>query len=875
MLDSKPARRALHTSFLAGLLAVAAAALPSCAEAEPGVTYVDQREDGVLAPRPNIIFVLADDLGYGDVGAYGQTRIQTPHIDALAAQGMRFSQAYATAPVCAPSRCGLLTGLHTAHCAVDRNAYPNTPLRQNDVTVAELLHSAGYATGFVGKWGLGGELSDGTPFATDSTPNARGFDHFFGYLDQGLAHDYYPDWLWRNGQRISYPENANGNNVTYSHDLFTEDALDYVHAHANSAQPFYLQLSYTIPHRENRVPDLGPYAGESWPAIEKAFAAMVTRMDRDIGALMDALDQHGISNQTLVILSSDNGPHQTQTDGQTHFADFFDSNGSLRGNKRDLYEGGIREPFIARWPAKIPAGTVSHHVLGLQDFLPTAAELSGAQLTQPTDGISFAPTLTGTGTQQQHDYLYWSFWETNAGPGETPARYAVRRGEWKLIQKASGGNELYDLATDPSESHDLASARPDIVLELLTLIQHANGSTPGSHCVIDGTDGADVIDGTYAGDEIRGLGGDDQIRGLDNDDVINGNMGNDKVNGNKGRDVLYGGKGDDEVHGGQGDDEVFGDLGNDRLYGDLGNDRLTGGDGNDELSGGDGDDRYILDGLGADRIEDSSGNDVGECMSGVAITSDQVDGSGTRILTFSTGGQVQVVGNAIEALQGCSSSPPPTSTCGGHGFWSTNMCTCDPGYGGGDCLSCADGWQPVGATCMPAHEVNGTGASESIDGTSGDDMVWGLDGDDNIRGLDGNDAINGNKGNDVVNGNKGRDEVRGGQGDDEVRGGADDDVVYGDLGNDQVYGDLGNDRLIGGDGNDELFGGDGDDHYMVDGLGTDYVVDTSGNDTAHCLPGVSVVGDGMDGSGTRILQLSTGGELRIQSNAVELFADCS
>ncbi len=415
--------------------------------------------------RPNIIFIMADDLGYGDLGCYGQREIQTPQIDALAKNGMRFTQFYAGSTVCAPSRCCLMTGLHTGHCFIRGNGKDN--LRPEDVVVAEIAKAAGYATGLFGKWGLGHEGSSGLP-------TRQGFDHFFGYLDQHHAHNYYPSFLVLNENRFPLanvvPEEGQwGQGVAtekqeYSHDLINAAALDFIERYY--CRPFFLYLAYTIPHANNEaqnrgmeVPDYGQYAERDWPEPQKGHAAMITRMDTDIGRIMDRLRTCGILDNTIVIFTSDNGPHREGGNDP----DFNDSNGALTGIKRSLHEGGIRVPLIASGPGHIPAGAVSDHVGAFWDVLPTVADLVGAKHAVPhdLDGISFAPSLLGRPAEQrQHDDLFWVFYE---GQG---AR-ALRWGEWKAIeQPLYTPLRLYDLESDIGEQHDLASDQPEIVAHM-------------------------------------------------------------------------------------------------------------------------------------------------------------------------------------------------------------------------------------------------------------------------------------------------------------------------------------------------------------------------------------------------------------------------
>lgn len=414
------------------------------------------------ASRPNIIFILADDLGYGDLGCFGQKRIQTPNIDRLAAQGMRFTQVYAGDTVCAPSRCALMTGKHVGHCRIRGNA-KNVYLEQSDITVAKVLKQAGYRTGIFGKWGLGGAGSPGVP-------NLQGFDEWFGYLDQAHAHTFYPDHLWENDHEFYIPGNFSMTRV-YSHDLLTPRAINFIEG--SKKQPFFLYLAYTIPHANDElgvatgngmeVPDLGPYGKEDWPAPEKGFAAMITRMDKDVGKLMENLKNLSLDDNTLVIFTSDNGAHKEGG----HDPEFFHSHGDLRGIKRDLYEGGIRVPTIARWPGKIKAGAVSDQVWAFWDFLPTAAQLAGATAPAGIDGISMVDALFGK-KQRNHEYLYWEFHERGFSQ-------AVRMGDWKGVRVRARSNpiELYDLKSDPGEKTNLAAQNPAIVTQIAQIMQSA------------------------------------------------------------------------------------------------------------------------------------------------------------------------------------------------------------------------------------------------------------------------------------------------------------------------------------------------------------------------------------------------------------------
>jgi arylsulfatase A-like enzyme len=410
-------------------------------------------------PRPpNIIFILADDLGYGELGCYGQTRIKTPNIDRLAAEGMRFTQCYAGSTVCAPSRAVLMTGLHTGHARVRGNA--DMPLLPEEVTVGEVLKKAGYKTGVFGKWALGDP-------GTTGTPSQQGFDEWFGYLNQTHAHDYYPTQLWRSStlQEMGdtlYPirENEQGQRQKYSHDLFTMTATNFLRV--SKTVPFFLYVAYTIPHAQNELKDKGmvvpsdaPYSRENWPQAEKNKAAMITRMDRDVGLILDRLKTLKIDTNTVVFFSSDNGPHK---EGGAD-PGFFKSSGPLRGIKRDLYEGGIRVPMIVRWPGRIQAGAVSDQVWTFWDFLPTAAEIAGAKPPDGIDGISFLPTLLGRKQTNQHEFLYWEFHEKGS-------KQAVRTGDWKAVRAVDQPLELYNLKTDLGETNNVAAHHPEVVARI-------------------------------------------------------------------------------------------------------------------------------------------------------------------------------------------------------------------------------------------------------------------------------------------------------------------------------------------------------------------------------------------------------------------------
>jgi len=420
---------------------------------------------------PNIIYILADDLGYGDLGCYGQKIIQTPTIDRLAAEGMRFTQHYAGSTVCAPSRGVLMTGLNTAHSYIRGNfSYEtegNLPIPDSTLTVAEILKKDGYKTGIIGKWGLGGPKSVGGP-------NNQGFEYSFCYLDQRNAHEYYPEYLWENEEKYPLTKNLNHQQVQYSHDLFTDKALEFVKE--NKEEPFFLYLPYTIPHGQFQVPDDAPYSDLDLPQSMKNYAAMITRMDGDIGKIMELLKSSGIDENTIVIFSSDNGPTHKVTK-------VYDSNGPLRGFKRDLYEGGIRIPMIARWPGKIKPGAESELISDFSDFLPTACEIAGIKPPNEIDGISFLNELLGK-KQQKHDFLYWEFfkyhysWKTGDDPKtrNTIDNQAIRMGKWKSVRSNVAINpdaklELYDLSIDIGETNDVASEHKDVVNKMEKLMK--------------------------------------------------------------------------------------------------------------------------------------------------------------------------------------------------------------------------------------------------------------------------------------------------------------------------------------------------------------------------------------------------------------------
>jgi arylsulfatase len=427
-----------------------------------------RRESG-----PNLVFILADDLGRGELGCYGQKKIRTPHLDRLAAEGMRFTQAYSGNAVCAPSRCVLMTGRHAGRAFIrdNREVKPEGqhPIADGVVTVAELLKARGYATGLVGKWGLGSPGSEGDPLR-------QGFDHFFGYNCQRQAHNFYPAYLWRNDKKVMLEGNdgKSAEGKQYSHDLMEVEALEFIRA--RKGKPFFLYLAFTIPHLALQVPEdsLAEYRGQ-WedppykggkgyqphPAPRAAYAAMVGRLDRSVGRVVALLKDLGLEENTLVLFSSDNGPTHGGVGGSD--SEFFSSAGPFRGLKGSLYEGGIRVPLLARWPGKVKAGSASDLPCAFYDVLPTLCEISGAEVPKETDGISFLPTLLGREGQKPHEYLYWEF------PGYG-GQQAVRWGDWKGVrQNLNKGNleiQLYNLAEDIGESKDAAAGNPDVIARI-------------------------------------------------------------------------------------------------------------------------------------------------------------------------------------------------------------------------------------------------------------------------------------------------------------------------------------------------------------------------------------------------------------------------
>lgn len=413
--------------------------------------------------RPNIVYILADDLGYGDLGCYGQKEIATPHIDALARDGARFTRHYASNSVCTPSRSSLLTGVHSGRARHrDNPRFVNSyGFRPEDTTFAELMRDAGYATGIAGKWHVG-DRSDTTDIA-----HHHGFDFAYcvGYPYPAGNVEHWPSHLFTNGETTPIPENAGGRRGRYMDDLYTDAALDFLRR--NRERPFLLFLSFQGVHAPMDGAIRPEYVGRDWPEAEKVFASMLAQVDENVGRVLAELDRLGLTANTVVFFSSDNGPH---SEGG-HDPRFFRSNGQLRGGKRDLYEGGVRVPFIVRWPGVVKPHSVSRHVSASWDMLATFAELGGTTAPRGTDGISLVPALRGQ-PQAAHEFLYWE-------NQERTGQQAVLSSDWKAVRAGVMNNEatawsLYNLASDPGERHDIAAENPDVVRRLARLAGEAH-----------------------------------------------------------------------------------------------------------------------------------------------------------------------------------------------------------------------------------------------------------------------------------------------------------------------------------------------------------------------------------------------------------------
>ncbi len=440
--------------------------------------------------KPNIIYILADDLGYGDLSFLGQEKFSTPNIDRMANQGMFFLQHYSGSTVCAPSRASLFTGLHTGHAPIRGNKGMNEggyPISDTIPMMSEMFKEQGYVTGAFGKWGMGYPGSEGSP-------DKRGFDEWYGYNSQVLAHNYFPEYLWHNDQKVFLDENADGGTGQYSFNLIHRQAMNFLEA--NKDTTFFMYLPYTIPHAELLTPEdsiyrsfvgkfpenpwkgvddgpdyrKGPYGSQQYP--HAAFATMVSYLDIAVGEVLMKLEEYGIARNTLVIFTSDNGSH---LEGGAD-PEFFNSNGPFRGYKRDLYEGGIRVPMIAWWPETVKADTSSAHVSAFWDMFPTFAELAGGKTPEGIDGISMVPTLKGTGKQNSHDRLYWEFHEKGG-------RIALREGDWKavrynVLEDPNSVIELYNLADDPGEERNVVLEYPEVERRMDALLKTERSSHP-------------------------------------------------------------------------------------------------------------------------------------------------------------------------------------------------------------------------------------------------------------------------------------------------------------------------------------------------------------------------------------------------------------
>lgn len=456
------------------LTAVVALTLSSC-----GV-----KEKVKKLEKPNVVFILVDDMGYGDLSCFGQQQIQTPNIDKMASEGMVFMNHYTGSTVCAPSRASLMTGKHTGHTSV-RGNMPSQLLGDDEMTLAKVMKQGGYATAGIGKWGIG------SPPPVDD-PKRKGFDEFFGYINMWHAHNCFPEFLYKNGVKVklknklrlnedgtnpwaNMPEGTGVSEVRkeYVHDLFDKEALSFIDK--NKDNPFFLYLAYNEPHANNEnaitgceVPSYGKYADKDWPDVEKGFASMMTNLDNSVGMLLAKLKELEIDDNTMVIFCSDNGPHQEGG----HIMNFFNSNGELRGQKRDLYGGGIRTPFIVRWPSVVKSGSKTDHLSAFWDVLPTFCDLARVEKPKDTDGISFLPTIIGKGEQQKHDYLYWEFFEQGG-------KQAILKDNWKAVKLNVRTSEmpmefeLYNLKSDPAEMNNVAANNPEIIKKMEDLFKTA------------------------------------------------------------------------------------------------------------------------------------------------------------------------------------------------------------------------------------------------------------------------------------------------------------------------------------------------------------------------------------------------------------------
>ncbi len=432
-------------------------------------TEKNKNPETIEDQKPNIIFIIADDLGYNDLGCYGQQLIKTPNIDKLALQGMQFTQCYSGSAVCAPARSVLMTGMHTGHTTVRGNfgqggvvglggGEGRVPLKENDTTIAQVLQKAGYVTAMIGKWGLGEPNTSGEP-------NKKGFDEFYGFLNQRRAHTYYPEYIWKDTVKIELPGNRNGQKAEYTHDMFADYAIDFITR--NKDTTFFLYLPFCLPHSDYEVPDNGIYKEEDWGDDLKAYAAMISKLDNTIGRILFALKESGIDKNTIIFFTSDNGATNITDEWK-----IFHSNDPFRGGKRDPYEGGIRIPMIIRYPGKIEAGETNDLSWYFADIMPTMAEIAKVLPPKNIDGISVLPTILGDKQDLSNRYLYWEFYKRSGWR-------AVRFGNWKAIQKGMNQEihqdiELYDLKHDIWETNNIADQHPEIVKRAAEMFNEAH-----------------------------------------------------------------------------------------------------------------------------------------------------------------------------------------------------------------------------------------------------------------------------------------------------------------------------------------------------------------------------------------------------------------
>jgi arylsulfatase A-like enzyme len=434
----------------------------------------------LFAAKPNVIYILADDLGYGDLSCYGQKKFKTPHIDRLAKEGVKFTAHYSGNTVCSPSRAVLMTGQHSGHCYIRGNGPGGGPALDPEMTVLpEVFKAAGYATGAFGKWGLGETQATGA-----KNPLSHGFDTFRGWKSQRIAHTYYPTSYVEDGKEIPLEEG------TFVHDLIMEGAFEFIEKNGRAGTPFFCFIPTAVPHAamhapkelhekwrkiypefDDRIGKYGAGPDENCPDVRNpiaGFAAMMENLDNQVGRILSLVEELGIANNTIVIFTSDNGTHREGG----HDPEFWNSTGGLRGHKRDMHEGGIRVPMLALWPGTILPGSSSEHISGFQDVLPTFCELLGQEVPEQNDGVSFLPTLTGdAGKQKEHEYLYWEFCK---GKDQKIFSQAVRAGKWKAYQQRGAKLELYDLSADPFEMKDLAGAQPERVVAMKKRIAAAH-----------------------------------------------------------------------------------------------------------------------------------------------------------------------------------------------------------------------------------------------------------------------------------------------------------------------------------------------------------------------------------------------------------------